>query len=180
MAWQPPTPTFQRLLNSIRGGIMGQNEYRVLNKPRVSLGRVTALSPGAGPTFPTWDQLEYDTDSMANGAAGVYNNIKVNTPGIYLFTAWWMWAANAVGYREIWFQKGTGQIYDQNVVMNTGAGVVVSQTIASYIPMNKGDVCSLALAQGSGGVLAGVMNTNPVATNGLPGNGFQAVLASTL
>ena len=181
MSWQPPNPNFQRLLNSIRGGNPGGagNEYRVLNMPRVSLGRVTAISPGAGPTFPTWDQLEYDTDSMANGSAGVYNNIKANTPGIYLFTTWWTWNFAAAGYRQLYFAKGNGAIYGSSVVQPFNGGVTTHGS-AAYIPMNKGEVCSVALLQASGGVLASTMNTNPIVTNGLTWNAFQAVLASTL
>lgn len=166
-------------LRAMRSNRIGPDVNEALDVPRVSLGRVTAISPGAGPTFPTWDQVEYDTDGMSAGAGAVTASIKANTQGLYLFTAWWTWDFAAAGYRELYFAKGNGAIYGTSVVQPFNGGVT-SHSSTALIPMNYGDIVSLALLQASGGVLACTMNTNPVSTVGLPWNGFQAVLVSTI
>lgn len=168
-------------LNAIRGGDMGGDEYRVLNMPRCSVYRTTALNiaTGAGQAIP-WDQCEYDTDSMTAVSATTGYFIKAKTPGVYLFIGWGVWAFNAASFRQLQFSKNGGAATYGNSIVQPSGGVATGQHISAYIPLNRDDYVTLVAGQATGGNVAwnGATGVGPVVTS--MDNGLQACLVSTL
>lgn len=136
-------------LRAIRGGVARGNEYRVLNMPRVSVGRSAAKTlAGATLWIIEWDALEYDTDSLWNSADPT--KITANTPGLYQFDsqAYIQGAGSLNTYRQIYFQKFPGgAVYGQVVCAPCGAvGVGTCTPIASQIPLSKDDYVTVNYA----------------------------------
>lgn len=164
-------------LNSIRGGQMRGDEYRVLNVPRVSVYRTAALNIAISTiTAVQWDTLEYDNDSMWNASAG--GAFRCNTPGLYDAKAWGIFASNATGWREVYLLKtrpdGTTVAYDNRIIpAATGAGTSVAT--GAHITLNHDDTVTALVGQNGASPLAFT-----VATAADRENGFQACLISTL
>jgi hypothetical protein len=183
MGWQPPEPRLQRLLNSIRGGVMGQSEYRVLNVPRCFAYRSASfvLSSGVIAALPM-DTKVWDTDSMfdlSNPTA-----ITIRTPGVYDIDVWCLWPASAASYREAWIKvTGTGTPtagalggQHTSVIAPNAVPTVTGQEIHRKVQLNKGDFFQLMINQSTGGNL-----TLPASGgSSIYEHGMQATLVSTL
>ena len=86
---QPPpgdAGSQQNILHGARGGVMGGNEYRVLNMPRAHVWRNAALNANVGNIrIASFDRTAYDTDSMVD-QTNFPTRITCKTPGIYAVT----------------------------------------------------------------------------------------------
>lgn len=183
MSWQPPNPNFQRLLNSIRSGVMGQNEYRVLNVPRCFVHRTASfvLSTGIIAALPM-DTVVWDNDQMfqiANPTA-----ITIRTSGVYDIDCWCLWPAAAASYREMWIKvTGTGTPtagalggQHTGVIAPNAVPTVTGQEIHRKVQLNKGDFFQMFINQSTGGNL-----TLPASGgSSIYEHGMQATLVSTL
>lgn len=155
----------------IRGNVYGSAGVgAILDVPRCSVYALLAMSiPNNTATAIPWDTPEYNI-----GMTSLGSRIICDTQGVYRFTAWLIWAANATGARILYFRvNGTGSIAYQPA---PGVGVAsdVGQNITADIPLVAGDYVEVVGVQTSGGPLG-------VYTPVLPDrwNGFQACLAST-
>lgn len=95
---RPAEDKTKNLLHSIRGGVMGGNEYRVHNMPRCKIYTAAAI-PLAAPfnAEVAWlgtaaQSVVWDTDSMA--VASPYITIK--TPGIYQVSGYGLFSGGGV------------------------------------------------------------------------------------
>lgn len=157
-AWQPPDPRLQRILNSIRGGNMGQNEYRVANMPRASIVGNAAMGALTANVLAqaVFDAKAYDTDSMWNSA--LPSELRCNSPGVYLCVSVVFFASDATAsYRLSEFVANNGLITPPQIIYpqaiqgqatNSGNGL----KDAWLIPMNKGDKLIVAMQSGVAGV----------------------------
>lgn len=159
------------MLNALRGGKMGKDEYRVLNKPRFEFYRVAALNIANGTATPIpWDTRDYDTDGMWSPALPTRFTCK--TPGVYPFYFVLSWAASALGYRQLYFQKttpaGVVTVYAPSVEQPLTGSVTVQFT-SWPIPLNALDYVETVVAQGSGGALAMSVASATDRENGVAG-----------
>lgn len=141
-------------LNAIRGGVMGGDEYRVLNKPRARayLG-ITGSVANATASAITFDTKDYDTDSIWTVGGSVFT---ANTPGLYDVEAHVVWAAAAGGtLRWAYLVKNgvTGIHYADDAPGPNGANIVWSNCKYKMV-LNKGETVQLYVYQDSGGALA--------------------------
>jgi hypothetical protein len=76
------------VLNAIRSGVAGPDEYRVLNMPRCRVYN-TPGEAGHGPGTATigWSANLYDTDNMTFQPGSTANSILIRTPGLYICSA---------------------------------------------------------------------------------------------
>lgn len=165
-------------LFSIRGGIMGADEYRVLNVPRVSVYQSVAqgITTATISNYP-WDTVDYDTDSMWTSTGGGFW-LTANTPGLYACNAWVVWASNATSYRQLFFYKwiaGVATYTYNNSIVEPSSVTSTGQNISAMIALNKGDQVTAAVSHNIG------VNLNiTAATATVRDNGLQACLISTL
>lgn len=173
-SWGPPDPRLQRLLNAVRGGNLGGNEYRVLNMPRAHVSRTTAKTLGTSVLWTIeWDQLLYDTDGMWDSTDPT--KLTCKTPGIYRFDAqaYIAGAGSLNTYRQMYFRKNAaGAVGAQVVCAPCGSvGVGTCIPISDQILLVSGDYVTVNYAH----------NDSPLAFNMTSDNTwFKATMLSTL
>lgn len=154
----------------VRGNVLTGME-RILDKPRCSVYRTAALNIAINTAQSVvWDTLDYQTEGMWNTT----NLIYARTAGLYDCKAWVNWAANAAGYRQMYFVKTSAIIYSSSLVNAVAAGLPTIQSIASHIPLNADDYVEVIAIQNAVNPLA--LN---VSTAGDRESGFQCCLIST-
>lgn len=164
-------------LNAIRGGIMGGDEYRVLNVPRASVyaSAVQSMADNVPATITLWDTVDYDTDGMwDSGNSGFF---KVKTPGVYrvTFTGAIVSSGAVAGWRQAYFRKSSAGRWGFTQQIPPGSFDWAFST-SDDIPLNKDDTVDCVAGQFSG---VGPLNFQ-AATSIDRLNGFKICLISTL
>lgn len=167
-----------RGLNAVRGQMMGGDEYRVLNKPRVFVYRTTAhnIPNGGAYTAIQWNAKSYDTDSMWNSAVNT-TRLTCNTPGEYDVNGFVVWPSDSTNYRHIGIRVNGVATARFCGLVQPNAVTVTGQDITRRVTLNRGDYIELVLAQNT--------VTNPLVLGASPvlstyDHGLQACLVSTL
>lgn len=139
----------QNILHAIRGGVMGGNEYRVLNMPRARVYRVTALGTNSGsPGQVPWDTADYDTDGFWTGADPT--KLTVRTSGVYIVYGVFGWTANINGLRQIILWVNGGAVIYETALEYDALGVGSRVDSTWLVACNAGTTLELRVNQSSG------------------------------
>jgi hypothetical protein len=107
-------------------------------------------------TVATWDQEDFDTNSMHDN---VTNNSRLTVPsgkgGYYLITGVMSYATNGTGYRRSFFTKnGVFANIGANTQINGSTGQPETLTSSFVVALSAGDYVEMQLFQTSGGALS--------------------------
>lgn len=90
------------------------------------------------------------SDLSYNASTGIFT---VNTAGVYTVTATISFAANATGFRDIWFQVGGDSQHWGGVIVGTGGGNLTTLTTTVSRKFAVNDTFNIGVYQNSGGAL---------------------------
>jgi hypothetical protein len=108
--------------------------------------------PNATSTVITWDQEQYDTDTMHDVTVN-NSRITFNRAGKYVIVAQGWWAANATGYRDISLRRNGSQFIASTRFPTVGSTTQTFQNCTMVFEMSVGDYCEVVVIQNSGGAL---------------------------
>ena len=113
-------------------------------------------TPDSVPTILTFNSERFDTHGFHDNAV---NPDRITIPtglgGIYLIFATVQFAANAVGFRELYLElNGTTPIAAPIQQAATGGGIITILAVATVYQLAQGDIVRCGVNQQSGGSLA--------------------------
>lgn len=125
--------------------------------PRVRVTRTTPVSMVTGSAMGlAWESEEFDTDNMWNssGSPSEKELLKVQTPGVYLVTLQFAWAADPNGDRHAQIKHSTsGTLAYWTYAPPSGAAVTAFCNLTTLFRSNSGQSFLIETYQDSGSAL---------------------------